>query len=323
MENLTGQATATATNAAGNATATATNAVGNAQATATNAVGNATSAATNAVGNATSAATNAVGDLQSKIPKPPEVPQLPKLPNVPQLPGVPFFKQKELPVPKKLKNNKFKDKLAAAAAKAKQLAEKAKAKVEGAQEKAKAAVASAQEKAEKAVATVQEKAQKAVSDAQDKVKQGIASAEEKVIATAEKAKQSAKDEIKKVEEGNGGKPLTETEKDKIVIEKTTEVAEKDAKPTQDAAKAAIAKSNQTIGEPDRTQPQKFVETYEGLDTGKKFYLFIERNKQGFYITSAYKNQNKTGFITGTSFTNLYEDRALNALKGHIDTNLDV
>ena len=301
MENLTGQVTSTATNA----------------------VGNATSTATNAVGNATSAATNAVGDLQSKIPKPPQIPQLPKLPNVPQLPGVPFFKQKELPVPKKLKNNKFKDKLAAAAAKAKQLAAKGQAAVAGAQAKAQAAVAGVQAKAEKAVATAQEKAQKAVSDAQDKVKQGIASAEEKATATAEKAKQSATDEIKKVQEGNGGKPLTEAEKDKIVIEKTTEAAEKDAKPTQDAAKKAIAKSNETIGEPDRTEPQRFVEMYEGLDTGKKFYLYIERNKIGNYITSAYRNQNKTGFISGTSFTNIFEDRAINALEGHIDTYLDV
>ena len=37
----------------------------------------------------------------------------------------------------------------------------------------------------------------------------------------------------------------------------------------------------------------------------------------------YKNQNKTGFINGTSYINTDEDRALNALKGHIDTNLDV
>jgi len=273
---------------------------------------NLTGQATNVTNQATSTATNAVGDIQSKIPKPPAVPQLPKLPNVPKLPGVPEFKQKELPQPKKLKNNKFKDKLAAAAAKAKQLAAKGQA-----------AVAGAQAKVEKAVLTAQEKVEKAVSDAQNKVKEGIASAEEKATATAEKAKQSAQNEIKKVQEENGGKPLTEEEKDKIVINKTTEEAVKDAKPTQDAAKAAIAKSNQTIGEPDRTEPQKFVETYEGLDTGKKFYLYIERNKNGFYITSAYRNQNKTGFINGTSFTNLYSDRAINTLKEHIDTSLDV
>ena len=109
----------------------------------------------------------------------------------------------------------------------------------------------------------------------------------------------------------------------ITINKTTEIAEKDAKPTQDAAKAAIEKSNQTIGKPDLSEPQKFVETYEGLDTGKKFYLFIQRDKEGFYITSAYKNQNKTGFINGTSYIHTDADRGLNALKGHIDTTLDV
>jgi hypothetical protein len=272
MENLTAQATSTAQNA---------------QATATNAVGNVSSTATNAVGDVSSKATNAVGDLQSKIPKPPEVPQLPKLPNVPQLPGVPEFKQKELPIPKKLKNNKFKDKLAAAAAKAKQLAAKGQAAVAGAQAKAQAAVAGAQAKAEAAVATAQEKAQKAVSNAQDKVKQGIASAEEKATATAEKAKQSAQEEIKKVQEGNGGKPLTEEEKDKIVINKTTEAAVRDAKPTQDAAKAAIEKSNQAIGKPDLSTAMKFVRLYETPKNGNQFYIYQQRDSVGIYYASVH------------------------------------
>jgi hypothetical protein len=305
MENLTGQATSTVTNA-----------VGNVSSTATSAVGNATSAAT-------SAATNAVGDLQSKIPKPPAVPQLPKLPNVPQLPGVPEFKQKELPVPKKLKNNKFKDKLAAAAAKAKQLAAKGQAAVAGAQAKAQAAVAGAQAKAEAAVATVQEKAQKAVSDAQDKVKQGIASAEEKATATAEKAKQSAQDEIKKVQEGNGGKPLTEEQKDKIVIDKTTEAAVKDAKPTQDAAKAALAKSNETIGKPDLSTPMKFIKSYDTPKNGNRFYFYQQRDSVGVYYTSvhdkkdpfSYKIQNfakktaESGIDVATRYCNEVEDDA--------------
>jgi hypothetical protein len=276
-----------------------------------NLTGQATSTATSAVGNATSAATNAVGDLQSKIPKPPQVPQLPKLPNVPQLPGVPEFKQKELPVPKKLKNNKFKDKLAAASEKAKQLVAKGQA-----------AVAGAQAKAQAAVATAQEKAQTAVSNAQDKVKQGIASAEEKATATAEKVKQSAQDEIKKVQEGNGGKPLTEVEKDKIIINKTTEAAEKDAKPTQDAAKAAIEKSNQTIGKPDLSEPEKFVKTHTLSETGKKFYLYQYRGKDGLYYTSAFKNENKSGYVNGTSFVGGTNQQAINSLTNHLDNTYD-
>jgi hypothetical protein len=232
-------------------------------------------------------ASNAVGDIQSKIPTPPAVPQLPKLPNVPQLPGVPEFKQKELPVPKKLKNNKFKDKLAAAAAKAKQLVEKGQAAVAGAQEKAQAAITGAQEKAQAAVATAQEKAQKAVSTAQDKVKQGIATAEEKATATAEKAKQSAQDEIKKVQEENGGKPLTQEEKDKITINKTTEIAEKDAKPTQDAAKSAIAKSNETIGKPDLSTAMKFVKSHETPKNGNVFYIYQQRDSVGIYYATVH------------------------------------
>jgi hypothetical protein len=301
----------------------ASNAAGNAQATATNAVGNVSSTATNAVGDVSSKASDAVGDIQSKIPKPPAVPQLPKLPNVPQLPGVPEFKQKELPVPKKLKNNKFKDKLAAAAAKAKQLAAKGQAAVAGAQAKAQAAIAGAQAKAEAAVATVQEKAQKAVSDAQDKVKQGIASAEEKATATAEKAKESAKDEIKKVQEGNGGKPLTEEEKDKIVINKTTEAAVKDAKPTQDAAKAALAKSNETIGKPDLSTPMKFIKSYDTPKNGNRFYFYQQRDSVGVYYTSvhdkkdpfSYKIQNfakktaESGIDVATRYCNEVEDDA--------------
>jgi len=278
MENLTGQVTSTATTAAGNAQA----------------------AATSVVGNATSAATNAVGDLQSKIPKPPQVPQLPKLPNVPQLPGVPEFKQKELPVPKKLKNNKFKDKLAAASEKAKQLVAKGQA-----------AVAGAQAKAQAAVATAQEKAQTAVSNAQDKVKQGIASAEEKATATAEKAKQSVKDEIKKAQEENGGKPLTEVEKDKITINKTTEIAEKDAKPTQDAAKAAIEKSNQTIGKPDLSEPKKFFKSHTTPEANNKFYIYQGRDKFGIYTAVAYKNQNGTGYVT--NLTGLTNTQAVDAV----------
>jgi hypothetical protein len=268
-------------------------------------------------------ASNAVGDIQSKIPTPPAIPQLPKLPNVPQLPGVPEFKQKELPVPKKLKNNKFKDKLAAAAAKAKQLAAKGQAAVAGAQAKAQAAVAGAQAKAEAAVATVQEKAQKAVSDAQDKVKQGIASAEEKATATAEKAKQSAQDEIKKVQEGNGGKPLTEEQKDKIVINKTTEAAVKDAKPTQDAAKAALAKSNETIGKPDLSTPMKFIKSYDTPKNGNRFYFYQQRDSVGVYYTSvhdkkdpfSYKIQNfakktaESGIDVATRYCNEVEDDA--------------
>jgi hypothetical protein len=290
MENLSGQAT-------------------NLQNQGQSAVGNVQANTTAAVGNATANASAAAADLQSKIPKPPEVPQLPKLPNVPQLPGVPEFKQKELPVPKKLKNNKFKDKLAAAAAKAKQLAAKGQA-----------AVAGAQAKVEKAVATAQEKAQKAVSDAQDKVKQGIASAEEKATATAEKAKQSAKDEIKKVQEGKGGIPLTEEEKDKIVINKTTEAAVKDAKPTQDAAKAAIEKSNQTIGKPDLSEPQKFVKTHTTPDAGNKFYIYQEREKSGNYIAVAYRNQNKTGYITNREGGNV--NQGVNAVIEHLNQRED-
>jgi hypothetical protein len=287
MDNLTGQATSTATKAAGNAQATATAAVGNVQ----------------------SAATNAVGDLQSKIPKPPEVPQLPKLPNVPQLPGVPEFKQKELPIPKKFKNSKFKDKLAAASEKAKQLVEKGKAKVAG-----------VQEKAQKAVATAQEKTQAAVSTAQDKVKQGIASAEEKATATAEKAKQSVKDEIKKAQEGNGGKPLTQEEKDKIIINKTTEVAEKDAKPTQDAAKAAIAKSNQTIGQPDFTEPKKFIKSHTTPNAGNKFYIYQERGKEGIYIATAVKNQNGTGYVINQTGGNV--NQGVNAVIEYLNQRED-
>lgn len=273
------------------------------------AVGNVQANTTAAVGNAQAKLTGAVGDLQSKIPAPPQVPQLPKLPNVPQLPGVPEFKQKELPVPKKFKNSKFKDKLAAAADKAKQLAAKGQA-----------AVAGAQAKVQTAVATAQEKAQKAVSDAQDKVKQGIASAEEKATATAEKAKQSAEDEIKKVQEGNGGKPLTEEEKDKIIIEKTTEAAEKDAKPTQDAAKAALAKSNETIGKPDLTEPSKFIKSHTTPDAGNKFYIYQQRESNGNYIATAYKNQNKSGYITNREGGNVTQ--AVDAVVEHLNQRED-
>jgi len=319
MENVTGQAT----NVTSQASAAASNAAANASAAASTAAGNATSAATNAVGNATSAATNAIGDLQSKIPKPPAVPQLPKLPNVPQLPGVPEFKQKELPVPKKLKNNKFKDKLAAAAAKAKQLAEKGQAAVAGAQAKAQAAVATAQAKVESAVATAQEKAQKAISDAQEKVKEGVASAQEKATSMAEEAKQSAQEEIKKAQEGKGGVPLTEEEKDKIVINKTTEVAVKDAKPTQDAAKTALAKSNETIGKPDLSTPMKFVKSHETPKNGNVFYIYQQRDSVGVYYTSvhdkkdpfSYKIQNfakktaESGIDVATRYCNEVEDDA--------------
>ena len=306
MENLTAQATSTAQNA---------------QATATNAVGNVSSTATNAVGDVSSKATNAIGDLQSKIPKPPAVPQLPKLPNVPQLPGVPEFKQKELPVPKKLKNNKFKDKLAAAAAKAKQLAAKGQAAVAGAQAKAQAAVAGAQAKAEAAVATVQEKAQKAVSDAQDKVKQGIASAEEKATAMAEKAKESAKDEIKKVQEGNEGKPLTEEEKDKIVINKTTEAAVKDAKPTQDAAKAAIEKSNQAIGKPDLSTPIKFVKSYDTPKNGNRFFIYQERDSVGIYYAHVHDIKDPFSYKLYNVAKNTVES-AIDAAIKYCDENED-
>jgi hypothetical protein len=290
MENLTGQAS-------------------NLQNQGQTAVGNATANTSAAVGNATANVSAAAGELQSQIPKPPEIPQLPKLPNVPQLPGVPEFKQKELPVPKKLKNNKFKDKLAAAAAKAKELAAKGQA-----------AVAGAQAKAQAAVATAQEKAQKAVSDAQDKVKQGIASAEEKAIATAEKAKQSAQDEIKKVQEENGGKPLTEEEKDKIVINKTTEAAVKDAKPTQDAARNAMEASNQLIGKPDLSEPQKFVKTHTTPDAGNKFYIYQQREKSGNYIATAYRNQNKTGYVTNREGGNV--NQGVNAVIEHLNQRED-
>jgi hypothetical protein len=267
------------------------------------------SAATNAVGNAQSAATNSVGDLQSKLPKPPEVPQLPKLPSIPQIPGVPEFKQKELPIPKKFKNNKFKDKLSAAADKAKQLAAKGQAAVAGAQAKVQSTIASAQEKA-----------QKAISDAQEKVKEGIASAEEKATAMAEKAKQSVQDEIKKVQEENGGKPLTEEQKDKIVINKTTEVAVKDAKPTQDAAKVALQKSNQTIGQPDLSEPEKFVKTHTTPDAGNKFYIYQKREKSGNYIAFAYRNENKTGYVTNREGGNV--NQGVNAVIEHLNQRED-
>jgi hypothetical protein len=290
MENLTGQAT----DAANQAKTAATNTVGNAQ-----------SAITSAVGNAQSQATAAVGDLQSKIP------QVPKLPPIPQIPGVPEFKQKELPIPKKFKNNKFKDKLAAAADKAKQLAAKGQA-----------AVAGAQAKVQSTIANAQEKAQKAISDAQEKVKEGIASVEEKATAMAEKAKQSVQDEIKKVQEKNGGKPLTEEEKDKILINKTTEVAENAAKPTQDAAKAALAKSNEIIGKPDLSEPQKFVQSHTTPEVGNKFYLYVERKSDGYYVMAAYKNENKSGYVNGTSFLAKTSQQGITALKDYLNNRYD-
>jgi hypothetical protein len=286
MENLSGQASNLknqASSAAANAQATATAAVGNAQATATAAVGNAQAAASNAVG----AATSAVSDLQSKIP------QLPKIPNIPKLPGVPEFKTKKLPIPKKFKNSKFKDKLANASAKAKQLAAKGQALAA----KGQAAVAGAQAKIQSTIASAQEKAQKVVADAQDKVNKGIASVEEKATAMAEKAKQSVQNEIKNIQEGNISKPLTEGEKDKLIINKTTELAVTDAKATQDAAKAALAKSNQTIGKPDLSEPEKFVKTHTTPRAGNKFYLWIKRNEFGSYIGIAYSGDNKKGYIT--------------------------
>ena len=212
------------------------------------------------------------------------------MPPVPQIPGVPEFKQKELPIPKKFKNSKFKDKLAAAADKAKQLAAKGQAAVAGAQAKAQAAVASAQDKIQSTVASAQEKAQKAVSDAQEKVKQGVASAEEKATAIAEDAKKDATESIKKAQEENGGKPLTEEEKDKITINKTTEAAEKASAPTQQAAKAAIEKTNQNIGKPDLSERIKFLKSYKTPKVGNTFYLYQERDSVGVYYVSVHDTQ---------------------------------
>jgi hypothetical protein len=297
MDNLTGQAT-------------------NLQNQGQAAVGNATANATAEIGNAQAKLTGAVSDLQSKIP------QVPKLPPIPSIPGVPEFKTKELPIPKKFKNSKFKDKLAAASEKAKQLAAKGQAAVAGAQAKAQAAVAGAQAKVQSTIATAQEKAQKAVSDAQDKVNKGIASAEEKATAMGEKAKQSVQNDINKIKEGNGGKPISKEEEDKLVINKTTELAVKDAKPTQDAAKAAIEKSNQTIGKPDLTEPDKFVKSHTTPEIGKKFYIYQYRGKDGLYYTSAYKNENKTGYVNGTSFVGGTNQQAVNSLINHLDNTYD-
>jgi F0F1-type ATP synthase membrane subunit b/b' len=305
MENLTGQAT----DLKNQAQSTATAAVGNAQATATAAVGNAQAAASNAVG----AATSAVSDLQSKIP------QLPKIPNIPKLPGVPEFKTKKLPVPKKFKNSKFKDKLANASAKAKQLAAKGQALAA----KGQAAVAGAQAKVQSTIASAQEKAQKIVSDAQDKVNKGIASVEEKATAMAEKAKQSVQNEIKNIQEGNISKPLSGVEKDKLIINKTTELAVTDAKPTQDAAKAALAKSNETIGKPDLSTPMKFIKSYDTPKNGNRFYFYQQRDSVGVYYTSvhdkkdpfSYKIQNfakktaESGIDVATRYCNEVEDDA--------------
>ena len=297
MDNLTGQAT-------------------NLQNQGQAAIGNATANATAEVGNAQAKLTGAVSDLQSKIP------QVPKLPPIPSIPGVPEFKTKELPIPKKFKNSKFKDKLAAASEKAKQLAAKGQAAVAGAQAKAQAAVAGAQAKVQSTIATAQEKAQKAVSDAQDKVNKGIASAEEKATAMGEKAKQSVQNDINKIKEGNGGKPISKEEEDKLVINKTTELAVKDAKPTQDAAKAAIEKSNQTIGKPDLTEPDKFVKSHTTPEIGKKFYIYQNRGKDGLYYTSAYKNENKTGYVNGTSYVGGTNQQAVNSLINHLDNTYD-
>jgi hypothetical protein len=292
MENLTGQAT----DLKNQAQATAAAAVGNAQATATAAVGNAQAAASNAVGTATSA----VSDLKSKIP------QLPKIPNIPKLPGVPEFKTKKLPVPKKFKNSKFKDKLANASAKAKQLAAKGQALAA----KGQAAVDGAQAKVQSTIASAQEKAQKIVSDAQDKVNKGIASVEEKATAMAEKAKQSVQNEIKNIQEGNISK-LTEGDKDKLIINKTTELAVNDAKATQDAAKAALVKSNQTIGKPDLSEPKKFFKSHTTPEANNKFYIYQERDKFGIYTAVAYKNQNGTGYVT--NLTGLTNTQAVDAV----------
>ena len=306
MENLTGQAS----NLQNQTTSAASNAAAGAQATATNAIAGAQSAATNAIGGATSA----VSDLQSKIP------QVPKLPPIPSIPGVPEFKTKELPIPKKFKNSKFKDKLAAASEKAKQLAAKGQAAVAGAQAKAQAAVAGAQAKVQSTIATAQEKAQKVVSDAQEKVKQGVASAEEKATAMGEKAKQSVQNDIDKIKEGNGGKPISAEEKDKLIINKTTELAVKDAKPTQDAAKAAIEKSNQTIGKPDLSEPEKFVKTHITPRAGNKFYLWIKRNEFGSYIGIAYSGDNKRGYITNLLGNNT--DQCMKYLVEYLDSRND-
>jgi len=301
MENLTGQAT----DLKNQAQATATAAVGNAQATATAAVGNAQAAASNAVG----AATSAVSDLKSKIP------QLPKIPNIPKLPGVPEFKTKKLPVPKKFKNSKFKDKLANASAKAKQLAAKGQALAA----KGQAAVAGAQAKVQSTIASAQEKAQKIVSDAQDKVNKGIASVEEKATTMAEKAKQSVQNEIKNIQEGNISK-ITEGDKDKLIINKTTELAVNDAKATQDAAKAAIAKSNEIIGKPDLSEPEKFVKTHITPIAGNKFYLWIKRNQFGSYIGIAYSGDNKRGYITNLVGNNT--DQCMKYLVEYLDSRND-
>ena len=306
MENLTGQAS----NLQNQTTSAASNAAASAQSSATNAVAGAQSAATNAIGGATSA----VSDLQSKIP------QVPKLPPIPSIPGVPEFKTKELPIPKKFKNSKFKDKLAAASEKAKQLAAKGQAAVAGAQAKAQAAVAGAQAKVQSTIATAQDKAQKAVSNAQDKVNKGIASAEEKATAMGEKAKQSVQNDIDKIKEGNGGKPISAEEKDKLIINKTTELAVKDAKPTQEAAKAALAKSNETIGKPDLTEPSKFIKSHTTPDAGNKFYIYQQRESNGNYIATAYKNQNKSGYITNREGGNVTQ--AVDAVVEHLNQRED-
>jgi tetratricopeptide (TPR) repeat protein len=125
---------------------------------------------------------------------------------------------------------------------------------------------------------------------------------------------------KKAQEENGGKPLTQEEKDKITINKTTEIAEKDAKPTQDAAKAAIEKSNQAIGKPDLSEPEKFVKTHTTPDAGNKFYIYQQREKSGNYIAIAYRNQNKTGYVTNREGGNV--NQGVNAVIEHLNQRED-
>jgi hypothetical protein len=116
--------------------------------------------------------------------------------------------------------------------------------------------------------------------------------------------------------------LTEVEKDKIIINKTTEAAEKDAKPTQDAAKAALEKSNQTIGPPDLSEPQKFLQSYTTPEVGNKFYLYIERKSDGYYTMAVYKNENRTGYVNGTSFVVKNTQQGIDTIKNFLDTRYD-
>jgi dGTP triphosphohydrolase len=189
--------------------------------------------------------------------------------------------------------------------------------------KGQAAVAGAQAKVQSTIASAQEKAQKIVSDAQDKVNKGIASVEEKATAMAEKAKQSVQNEIKNIQEGNISKPLSGVEKDKLIINKTTELAVTDAKATQDAAKAALAKSNETIGKPDLSTPMKFIKSYDTPKNGNRFYFYQQRDSVGVYYTSvhdkkdpfSYKIQNfakktaESGIDVATRYCNEVEDDA--------------